>query len=239
MDVRKKVLLDLFASPGTLLPVVGGLTALLGSWAFNLAAWTGFLGVVGILAGVGVSVTKLIFGLEKITNDAYEYVHAQEVKKQEERLDALDRKLVTDRDPRTQESLRRLRELHRDFADDLEKGKIARSSHDVLEIIEELSRKCVAQLERSYQLWHTARGNSGTVRDHLLQEREQVILEVVESVHHVEKTIGQFRSFAAKDSDEDLGRLREELDEAIEVARRAEERVAEWDKTTHKESDFE
>jgi hypothetical protein len=239
MDVRKKVLLDLFASPGTLLPVVGGLTALLGTWAFNLGAWPGFLGVVGILAGLGVSATKLIFGLEKITNDAYEYVHAEEVKKQEKRLDDLDRKLVTDRDPRTQESLRRLRELHRDFTEDLEKGRIARSSHDVLKIIEELVNKCVAQLERSYQLWHTARGNSGSVREHLLQEREQVILEVVESVHHVERTVGQFRTFAAKDSDDDLGRLREELDEAIEVARRAEERVAQWNKETYTKADFE
>ena len=35
MDVRRKVLLDLFASPGTLLPTVGGLSALILSWAID------------------------------------------------------------------------------------------------------------------------------------------------------------------------------------------------------------
>jgi hypothetical protein len=239
MDVRKKVLLDVFASPATLLPVVGGVTALLGSWAFSLGAWPGFLGVVGILAGLGVSATKLIFGLEKITNDAYEFVLAQKVKQQEDQLDQLDLKLVTDRDPRTQTSLRQLRQLNQDFADDVEQGKVARSAHDVLKVIEELVTKCVAQLERSYQLWHTARGMSGQTKEELLAEREQVIAEVVEAVRHVEKTTGQFRTFTAKKNEDDLGRLRQELDEAIQVARRAEDRVAQWDRTGYAEAEVE
>ncbi len=239
MDVRKKVLLDVFASPATLLPAVGGVTALLGSWAFNLGVWPGFLGVVGILAGLGVSATKLIFGLEKITNDAYEFVHSQKVKRQEDQLDELDLKLVTDRDPRTQTSLRQLRQLNQDFADDVEQGKVARSAHDVLKVIEELVTKCVAQLERSYQLWHTARGMSGQTKEELLAEREQVIAEVVEAVQHVEKTTGQFRTFTAKKNEGDLGRLRQELDEAIQVARRAEDRVAQWDRTGYTEAEVE
>ncbi len=239
MDVRKKVLLDLFATPGTLLPLVGGLSLLIGSWAFGGGAAVGFLGVLGVLAGLGVSATRLIWNLEDVTRDAYEYVHAQQVKKQERKLDQLDKKLRRDRDPRTQNSLRDLRRLYRSFAEDVAGGKIARSSHEVLEIIDELFRTCVAQLERSYDLWQTARRGSGEDREKALQEREQVIQEVIDTVRHVQSTVEQFRGFAAKRSEDNLGRLRQELDKAMQVARRTEERMASWDQKTYTEAEFE
>ena len=53
MDVRKKVLLDLFASPGTLLPVVGGFSSLILSWAAGGVSLLNFLGIAGILGGLG------------------------------------------------------------------------------------------------------------------------------------------------------------------------------------------
>ena len=238
MDVRKKVLLDLFASPGTLFPVVGGLTLLIGSWAFG-STTAAVLGVFGVLAGLGVSATKLIWKLEGITNDAYDYVHAQEVKDQEEKLDDLDQRLTKDRDPRSQDSLRELRRLYRSFAEDVQSGKLARSASEVLEVIGELFRKCVAQLEYSYELWQTARKKSPEDREKVLRDREQVIEEVIDTVRHVERTVEQFRGFAAKRSEDDLQQLRDELDEAMRVARRTEDRMATWDEKTYTEAEFE
>lgn len=238
MDVRKKVLLDLFASPGSLFPVVGGLTLLIGSWAFS-SATAAVLGVFGVLAGLGVSATKLIWKLEDITNDAYDYVHAEEVKEQEAKLDDLDKRLTRDHDPRTQNSLRELRKLYRSFADDVQSGKLARSAGEVLEVMGELFRKCVAQLEYSYELWQTARQKSPGEREKVIQDREQVIKEVIDTVRHVERTVEQFRGFAAKRSEDDLKHLRDELDEAMRVARRTEDRMATWDEKTYTEAEFE
>ena len=239
MDVRKKVLLDLFASPGSLFPLVAGLTLMIGAWAFGGGPTVAVLGLLGVLAGLGVSATKLIWRLEQITNDAYDYVHSQEVKQQEQTLDDLDQRLTKDRDPRTQNSLRELRELYRSFAEDVQSGKLARTACDVLDVMGELFRRCVAQLEYSYELWQTARKKSPEERQKVLHQREQVIEEVIETVRHVERTVEQFRGFAAKQGEDDLQQLREELDEAIQVARRTEERMASWDKKTYTQAEFE
>ena len=231
MDVRKKVLLDLFASPGTLLPTVGGLSALILSWAMDGGAALNFIGLAGILGGVGWFVTRLILDLENITNRAYDYVHAQKVKQQEESLDELDARLRKDRDPRTEECLRRLRDLYGTFVEDVRSGKITRGTQEVTEIVDELFRTCVGQLELSYQLWQTAVKTSGPPRDKALQDRNEVVEEVIEAVRQLDKTIQQFLSFTKKKNQEDLGRLRGELDEALRVARRTEERMASWEQS--------
>lgn len=239
MDVRKRVLLDLFAAPSTLLPIVGGLSTLVLSWAIDGGARLNFVGLAGILAGVGIFATRLILGLEKIAEKAYEYLHTQQLEEQQKALDELDEKLKRDRDPRTQESLRHLRHLYDALVADLRDGKIKRNTHEILKIVEELFRASVAQLERSYRLWRAARRLSGDSKEQKLREREEVIREVVEATEHLDKTIQQFRALSAKRGRKELSRLREELDEAIRVARRTEERLAEWDPATHSQTEHE
>ncbi len=241
MDVRKKVLMDMFAAPSSLLPIVGGLSALILSWALEGGGATACLGLgmVGVLGGLGILATRLILGLENITNDAYQYLHAEELTKQEESLDELCNKLKKDRDPRTQNSLRELRDLYATFAEDVKAGKIIRATHAVLEIVEELFRTAVAQLERSYELWCSARKQSGASKEKTLRKREEVIREVVDAVEHLAKTIEQCRSLAAKKDRKDLSQLRQELDEAIQVARRTEERMASWEQEPHNETPLE
>ena len=239
MDVRKKIFLDLVAAPSTLLPLVGGLTLLLGGWALDAGAAVGFAGVVGVLAGLGMAATRLIFGLEKITERAYEYVHDQEWKKQEKALDKLDHKLVRDRDARTQSALREVRHLYTSLVEDVRSGKITRNTHDILQKVESLFRACVAQLEESYRLWDTARRLSGNGRERMLQQREAVVEEVTRSVEHLGHTIGQLRGVTAKTDEQDLDRMTAELDEAIDVARRTEERLASWGKKAYDEKEFE
>ena len=233
MDVRKKVLLDLFASPSTLLPIAGGLSALILSWAMEGVAAMNVVGLVGILGGVGWFATRLIFKLEEITNNAYKYLHRQEMKKQEEALDDLDKKLAKDRNPRTQECLRELRRLYGTFVQDDQSGKINRSTHEILEIVEELFRASVAQLRVSYDLWERARNMTGDSKENTLQERDQVVREVVDTIQHLDRTIKQFASFSVKENQDKLSRLRGELDEAMRVARRTDERLAAWDQETH------
>ena len=62
---------------------------------------------------------------------------------------------------------------------------------------------------------------------------------IITGYGHLGDTIGQFRSLGAKRKRTSLNRLRRELDEAIDVARRTEERMAEWDQQPHIETELE
>ena len=239
MDVRRKVLLDLFASPSTLLPTVGGLSVLILSWAIDGPAAMNMVGLAGILGGMGWFATRLILGLKEITSEAYEFVQAQQRQKQEEALDDLDGRLRRDRDPRTQQCLRQLRDLYGRFVEDVKSGKINRSTHEIVEIVEELFRTSVTQLELSYKLWQTARKLTGDAKEKVIQQREEAVAEVDDTIRHLGTTIEQFFSFTRKKNKDNLGRLRNELDEAMRVARRTEERMASWDDKPYTETEFE
>ncbi|MDA1051982.1 MAG: hypothetical protein O3C40_16065 [Planctomycetota bacterium] len=223
--VKKKVLLDLFGSPGTVLPIVAGMSAWMLSWAVDGSMLLNLGGLVGVLGGVGFLATRLIFGLEKITENAFQYLNDQRREAQEQALDLLEVRLRGDEDPRTQTYLRDLRTLYTDFQDDLRSGRVAGAARTVLEQVEKLFQAAVKHLEHSYHLWVTAGRMSDDARQALLEERERVVQEVQETVEHLSKTIEQFHSFRVKASEAELAKLREELDETMQVARRAEARL--------------
>lgn len=227
-EVKKKVLLDVFASPWTLLPVVGGLSAWMLSWALagGLSTPLNLVGLAGVLGGLGMLATRLIFGLEQITEDAYTFMNEKQRQEQEAALDALDKKLRRDRDSRTQKLLRQLRHLYASFQSDAKQGRITGATHAILEKVDRLFRAAVQHLEHSYELWATAKRLPDSGRKSLLQERDEVIREVEETVDHLGRTIRQFHSFKSQDTESELQKLREELDQTLLVARRAEERVA-------------
>ena len=49
-DVKKKVLLDLFVSPWTVLPLAGGLSVWMLSWAAEGSAFLNVAGLAGVIA---------------------------------------------------------------------------------------------------------------------------------------------------------------------------------------------
>jgi len=223
--VKRKVLLDLFGSPGTVLPIVAGMSAWMLSWAVDGNTLLNLGGLVGVLGGAGFLATRLIFGLERITENAFQYLNDQKRETQQQALDSLELRLRGDEDPRTQTYLRQLRELYTTFQDDLRNGRVAGAASTVLEQVEKLFQAAVKHLEHSYHLWITAGRMSGDARHALLDERERVVQEVQDTVEHLSKTIEQFHSFRVKASEAELAKLREELDETMQVARRAEARL--------------
>ena len=207
-DVKRKVLLDIFASPLTLLPVVGGATALLVSWAVggNPALTMG--GIAGVLGGVGMFASRMIFGLEKLTNQAYEYVLKKQQANQQAALQRLDQRLRKDRDPRTERLLAQLQTLYRELQRDIEQGKISVSAHEVLDGVDSVFTVCVDYLDRSFRLWETASRMTGAARNNVLQQREELIVEVARSCEHLEQTINHLNEVATKRNKSDLAQLR-------------------------------
>ena len=240
-EIRQKVLSDIFGAPSTLLPAVGGLSLVILSWALELGTLATFAGILGVLAGGGILATRLIFGLEDITQQAYEYELQQKQEQRESELDQLDAKLTQDRDSRTQTTLRQLRELYASFLEDVKERKAASNASEVVETVESLFEACVKQLQHSHDLWEASKKVSGQSKDGLRDEREKVILEVVETVGSLSSTIEQFHNFQTRKNNSELARLRDELGRSLEVAKRTEERVTSLDvrDKIYDESEFE
>ena len=85
---------------------------------------------------------------------------------------------------------------------------------------------CVQHLGQSLELWETAKTMRGPSRESILQQRNELIEEVCKSVVHLGSTVEQFHLVTTQKNRQDLARLREELDESLEIARRVEERKA-------------
>jgi len=226
-DIKKKVYLDLFASPVTLLPFVGGLTALLVSWALGGNAPLTFGGLAGTLSGIGMLASRLVFGLERLTEDAYQFSVERHRRNKEASLNRLRQQLEQDGDPRTQSLLDRLQRLYSELEANIESGKISFAAHEVLERVDRMFQVCVEHLEHSFRSWRRSGQLGKTARKQALERREHLVSKVEESVNHLEQTLDQLHSMSMKKGESDLSRLRSELDETIDVARRTERRVAE------------
>lgn len=230
-EVKRKVYLDLFASPYNLLPVAGGLTSLMASWAVGGSPTLTMAGIVGVLGGIGVAASRLIWGLEGLTEKAYEYQVDKQQRDHERKLDALDGKLSRDRDPRTQACLRELRLLYDGLQRAAEKGNITTSSFEIIEGVGKVFDECVKQLEHSHNLWETARKMQGPARESMLAQRDGIIQEVVTTVVDVGAMVERYLVNQSKRNRSELSKVRQELDESIEAARRAEERTADLERT--------
>ena len=230
--VRRKVLLDIFAAPSTLLPIAGGLTVLMASWASGGSVTLNFAGIAGVLGGFGILASRLILGLDKLTQDAYDFIVDRQRSDQEAALERLDDQLVKDRDSRTQNCLRELRHLYSRLKTKVDSGRITPGAYDVIEGIDNMFRACVKQLGHSLELWETAKTMRGPARETILQQRNELVEEICATVVHLGNTVEQFHLVTTQKNRDDLARLRSELDESLEIARRVEERKSELGEET-------
>jgi hypothetical protein len=230
-NVKKKVYLDIFAAPGTLLPVAGGLTAWIASWAMGGNAAMNFAGLAGVMTGIGVLATRLILQLDKITNAAYEHTVEKQRRKQAEALEHLRERLVRDRDPRTQNCLEELRHLYARLKEKVDEGHVNSAAFGVIEGVDRIFRTCIEQLEHSVDLWETARRMRGSARDQILAQRESLVVEICETVDHLGKSVEKFHAVTTNKNRSELARLRGELDQSMEVARQVARRTEELTQT--------
>lgn len=222
-EVKRKVLLDLFVSPWTLLPAVTGLSAWMLSFGVGGNMTLNLIGLTGVLAAAAIQATRLIFGVEQLTERAQGYQDQKKRVEREAYLDGLAKRLSHDDDPRNDECLRRLRALRDLFEQDPPKRA---ASIAIRDMVQRLFDASIVQLERSHELWEKARRLPvGTGRP-LMEQRREAVDEVVITVNHLTKTVERYNALQAEsDGDNELATLREELDATIEAARRADEQL--------------
>jgi hypothetical protein len=229
-QLKKRVLLDLLAHPLTFGPAVAGLSALLVAWGGEMGGgWLAFLGISGVLASGGSLITQWLLRADALTRRAYASLEAEEATEKEKQLDNLYRRLKQDKDPRDEKLLKQLREVHQRFRDDTAwVGRMSQQS--VVEItnkVEKLFSGCIITLERSLDLVQAAaKMTTKEGRRTALDARERLLEEVAQSIHQMAHTVdGVLAMGLQEQSAADLARIRQELDESLNVARRVEERM--------------
>ena len=228
-QVRNRVLREIFLAPSVVLPIVGGLSSLLLSWAADGVGWLTIAGLAGVLGGVGWMATRAIFKTESITAETIEKLRGQEIAAEEARLDQLDRLMSQDNDDRDQDLLRTLRVQRAQFHQIASQPGVVIRSQEILSQFEELYRASVNNLYESYRLLMQSKPLGVNERRILLDERERLLKEIQVSVDFSFSALEQYRSFTKKTVGTDLSSLREELDESIKIAKRTEERLRELD----------
>lgn len=227
---RRKYLLGLMARPETLVPGVLGTTLLLGAWALGIGGGAAmFAGLAGLLGSSGMLVTRIIMGEPGTAQAAIEELQQEALRDRNRRLDALEEGLERDDDPRTQEMLRELRGMARDFETvraldtEFDVGR----AFDIAWNVEELFRQGVESLEKSLTLWTTAQGMaSERLRGDMLARRARLIEDVRESLERLGDVLVSVHQLGTCDKDlAGAARIREELDRQLEVAKRVANRM--------------
>ena len=227
---RKKVILNLLGSPWTVVPAAGGLTLLLASWAVGSGvALLQVLGVTALLTSIGSLCTRWIFQSDRITREVFEAMQAEAERKAEQELDNLDHRLRQDRDPRPEACLAELRDLYDAFKKNTELPKNIghEAALEITNKVEKLFKSCILSLERTHELWLTAREmKSRQARDSLCEDRERIVQEIQASTQQLARTLDVVHTLAANQGqDGQLAQIRQELNQSLEVARRVEQRM--------------
>ena len=228
---NKKVLSRLITSPLTLGPILLGATILMALWTFSINIGAAiFGGLLCILGGVGAFFSRFFLGKEEINKKILAEMQKEAQVEREKMLIDLEKRLRADGDPRTEESLCDLIALAKAFQKHQSWGKMlnARSTFDILEGVERLFNRCLFSLERTLELWYTAKEMvTPESREPVLKQREQIVEDVRESIKQLGKILAGIHSIGLDSDkrDSELAHIRQELDQSLEVARQVEKRM--------------
>lgn len=227
--VKRKVISELFFAPSVVLPIVAGISAGLLSWAGGGVNYLSAAAVLGVLGGIGWMATRIIFKVEEITDAAMKLYESQRKQATEEELDELEKQLRQDGDPRTQDYLTLLRSLRDDFQKTSSQPGIQGRSSQLRDRINEVFGATVAKLRETLEMMDLMRKLEGMARRKIQAEREQLMQEIISTVDHLRTTVREFESLIRSDNRADLTSLRQELETSLEVAKRTEQRLREFE----------
>lgn len=205
-------------------------------WAldFNSPLWS-ILPLV-FLCLTGGTIGQIFFlSADKIARQVKEEFKKELSDSRERSLDELYCRLTQDNDPRTEASLKELREIAKAINESA--GGESKLDHqtvfEVLFKVEELFNKCVNRLEKSLKLWGSAQKISNQqVKEHLMKLREDIITEVKNSIVYLGNILARIQSLnynQIADRD-DLSVIMKDLDEGISIAEKVDERMRKLEK---------
>lgn len=226
-ELRRRILREIFVAPSVVLPIVGGASAWLMSWASGGSDLLNGVGLVGVLGGVGWFATRFIFQIDSLSQKALQDIERDKVQQEERLLDELQRNLAKDGDERTESILILLRENRKEVERMAKTPGIELRSLEVVKQSRELFWASIEQLEHSWKMFQLSKRVTGAERQGVLAQRERCLQEGRESAEHLRSAVDAFRGILDKNQVRDLDGLQRELSDSIEAARRSEERMRE------------
>ena len=225
--------MDILGSPLVVMPFMVGSAAFASLFAMGLkgsaAVIAVLIGLAGTLASAGTFLTKFILGRDDRVKQLVEASRDKAKRDKRKALDHFHHRLTMDGDERTETAMQDLRSLRQAFrqldkiAPDLNRAMI----EDIQQRSEELFQQCMSSLEKTLQLWKTADSlASEMARKPILEQREKLVGDVVQTVEHMSRTLASVQGITSRsDGDARLQRLRGELDQSLEVAKKVEQRI--------------
>jgi len=230
-QIRRRIFLRLLGHPLVIAPSVLGATAWTAIWALSLPSGLGlFAGLAGILGSAGVYLTRLILDDGKTARAVLADEELGEQRAAQAVLDDLDRRLVAaDSDPRPETALRDMRALLRAF-DEFAGKTDSLNAPAVIEVrsrVQQIFNQTVRSLEQTLRLGDTAKQLSmAAARTPLLQQRENIIADVEACTKQLGDTVAALQTLGSSArSNNELSRLRDELDQSLQIASRVEDRL--------------
>ena len=227
-SVRKRILLDLFASPVSVIPIIGGATVIIGSWALGLSSFVGFVGFSSVLAGFGLMASRLVFGLDKIAQNAKNMlthdVAAQEERRMRELASRLGRVASAEYYPVN--ILTNLRKLYANFKKSVDEGKLSGSSKAIMvEKIDELYAACIQKLETVCDISESGHGLPSAAEKKCRSEYNKILQDVNITFEMMGTTIQDCYISRYNAGSEDLSAKREEMVRLMNVAKKTDEEM--------------
>jgi hypothetical protein len=229
-EIQKKVWNELFLAPSVVLPIVAGASAWLFSWGLGGISSLNLAGLVGVLGGFGWMATRMIFQLDSITERTQRFALEKLQKAEEARIEQLAAKLTQGRDARAIDYLTLLREYRREFEEIAELPAVRAQVLQVLPRFRQLFWAALEQLDQSDKLLSLSRKLFSDQQQSVLDQRDHVLEDVESALNRLQSAVGHFRTMSLRADNHDLLNLQEELDVSLTVAKRAEERMREFEK---------
>ncbi len=223
-SLKTRILVNLVGKPAVIIPALGSLIAFAGATVAQNPGMPVFAGILGLLATAGVVGYRFVFKMDEVREGVKEELKGERTQSRDATLDDLYRRLLGDNDPRTEEQLDALRKLDDEFGPDQPAMRAlnAFSSVKIREGVDELFNRSILLLEKSLQVYHSARGLPREAADELRRVRLGMLDEVDRNIESLGKTLaGLHRLSVAQLETEEHSELRQQLEDNLDTALQA------------------
>lgn len=216
-QIKQKILLDLFITPWSLFPFIGGVSLLILAWATKVYGLLAFGGFLGVVFGIGTALTNCVFNLDKFSMQAVEYLKNAKMLEREKRLNLLANKLAKTREQKDDNCLDALRSMYSKFLVDLEDGKLD-VYPEMIAQVEQIFEECINTLEHSYELYKTVKTMPRGQKQAIHDKRKELLDEVDASVELLSDMMVKIRTMNTQEKSIRLSKMREELEMQLRAA---------------------
>lgn len=223
-DLRRRIFAELVAKPAVIIPAFGSVIAFGLATILQNPGMPLFAGITGLLTAASVVGYRILFKMEEVREGVKEEMKGQKKQSRDATLDDLYKRLLGDDDDRTEVQLDALRKLDDEFSPDKPAMKAlnAFSSVKIREGVDELFARSIILLEKSLEVYHSARGLPRDAADELYRARLGMLDEVDRNIESLGKTLaGLHRLSVAQLETEEHSTLRQQLEDNLDTALQA------------------